>query len=363
MAVLRIHKKQQNFVILDKTCLNDGALSWGAKGLHAYLISLPDDWRVRVSDLKERARNGRDAVRGLLCELEHAGYIQKTSSRNDANGRFGGIEYIVLEVPGFKSPEPENTSSVKNEQKEQSSPGPENPSPETPATGNPAPVNTTLISINRTSNKKLSNKTAAGNIDVLSNTVRTTTQQEAAAVIFSHTGKRHQVLRFTEKEPRHNPIDLLAQEDALIGLQLTQSQHQRVISMLKRLNVSKHESLVGEVEFCLLNSKHFTACGNDFSRKLNAIRRVILRGDWQTPAGMAQESNAVLKLNHSEAGRLEEELREAQAEAVHFKKLLSTAKEHTRAHFEEVIHQAQRKIHELEGRMANVLSQQQEATR
>ena len=94
MAVLRIHKKQQNFVILDKTCLNDVTLSWGAKGLHAYLMSLPDDWQVRVSDLRLRSTNGRDAVRGLLNELEQVGYIERSISRNEVSGRFGGVEYL-----------------------------------------------------------------------------------------------------------------------------------------------------------------------------------------------------------------------------------------------------------------------------
>lgn len=129
MAVLRIQKKQKNFVILDKTCLNDKTLSWGAKGLHAYLMSLPDDWRVRVSDLQLRSKNGRDAVRGLLKELEQAGYIQAITCRNESSGRFGGIEYFVVETP-----EPEKPSLVINEQ---FYPEPDNQSPENPATGNP----------------------------------------------------------------------------------------------------------------------------------------------------------------------------------------------------------------------------------
>ncbi|WP_252582802.1 hypothetical protein [Legionella lytica] len=146
MTVLRIHKKQQNFVILDKTCLNDASLSWGAKGLHAYLISLPDDWKVQVSDLKERAKNGRDAVRGFLCELEQVGYIQKSTTRDNTSGRFGGIEYLVFEVPVPKNqhyaPETEKPSSVKNEQK-------------TPRPGNPSPENPTLINNNYINNNNI----------------------------------------------------------------------------------------------------------------------------------------------------------------------------------------------------------------
>ena len=69
MAILRVYKKQNNFVILDKTCLHDEKLSWAAKGLHAYLISMPDDWSVRVSHLVYQATNGRDSVKGVLAEL------------------------------------------------------------------------------------------------------------------------------------------------------------------------------------------------------------------------------------------------------------------------------------------------------
>ena len=54
MAVLRISKKQQNFVILDKTCLHNTKLSLGAKGLHAYLMSMPDNWCVNVFNVSVR---------------------------------------------------------------------------------------------------------------------------------------------------------------------------------------------------------------------------------------------------------------------------------------------------------------------
>ena len=52
MAVLRINKKETYFLILDKTCLKKG-LSWGAKGLHAYLISLPQENKILKSPKPE----------------------------------------------------------------------------------------------------------------------------------------------------------------------------------------------------------------------------------------------------------------------------------------------------------------------
>lgn len=358
MAVLRIHKKQKNFVILDKTCLNDESLSWGAKGLHAYLMSLPDDWRVRVSDLKERAKNGRDAVRGLLCDLEQAGYIQKSNCRDNASGRFGGIEYLVLEIPEPKNqdmtPEPEMPFSVL--------PDPKNPAPEYPSPVLPAPENLTLI--NNKDNKYLNNQelniTAAAN-GVNAQIGHIQTQSKAAAVIFSQSSL-HEVKQLAKSIQNHEPIELLSKDDALIGTQLTQTQKKRINTLVKNFNVSKKEVLSEEIEFCLLNPKHFTACGNDFSRKLNAIRGVILRGDWQTPAGMVGKASETQNPCNFVVKQLENELREVYAEASHFKKLLATAKEHTRAHFETIISHAQSKIYDIEEQLKHLLSQQKEAS-
>ena len=362
MAVLRIHKKQQNFVILDKTCLNDQILSWGAKGLHAYLISLPDNWKIRVSDLKERARNGRDAVRGLLSELEQAGYIQKTTCRDDANGRFGGVEYLVLEIPEPKNQaanlDTEKTFLIKDEQ---IIPNPENPSLVSPETGNPLPVNPKLININKINNKKLNNKTATANRSLPIKVLSAKMPTEKAAAVFSRS-IRDEGISVEKAEQEHNQIDCLSQENSLIRSQLTQPQKNRVNTLVKNLNVPQREVLIEEIEFCLLNPKHFTACGMDFSRKLNAIRRVILRGDWQTPAGMTGQLSTVHNSNGGAVRKLEKELREAQAEAAHFKRLLTTAKEYPRAHFETIIYQAQNKIHDLEARIRDFLTRPQEAS-
>lgn len=335
MAVLRIHKKQQNFVILDKTCLNDESLSWGAKGLHAYLLSLPDDWKVRVSDLKDRAKNGRDAVRGLLCELEQAGYIQKSISRDNANGRFGGIEYLVLEIPVSKdqdrTPDTENPFSAKNEQ---NTPGTEKPSLDCPATGNPLPGNPTLININRINNKKLNNKTAATN-NVFSNALSVQPELEAAAVINSFS-KMNKSLLHQDALP----------EDSLIGISLTPNQRQQVEQLVNDMRAQSPASLISEIEYCLLNANHFTACGEDFGWKLNAIRKMIFRGDWQTPSGMVIDSQKKAK---SESHELEEQLKEAYAESAHFKRLMSnTQKIEIRARFEGYVESAQTKIRALE---------------
>lgn len=53
MNIIKRHKNN-NFVVLDKTALNDPNLSWQAKGLHSYLMGLPTEWEVNVRDLTNR---------------------------------------------------------------------------------------------------------------------------------------------------------------------------------------------------------------------------------------------------------------------------------------------------------------------
>ncbi|MBA2650367.1 MAG: replication protein [Legionella sp.] len=335
MTILRIHKKKNNFVILDKTCLHDEKLSWGAKGLHAYLIALPDDWQVRVKDLQKRASNGRDAVRNLLNELEQSGYIKKSICRSEETGRFGGMEFLVLESPELKttgnSPETGKPSAAKNALK---SPVSENPFPVIPATGNPSTENPTLININRINNNKLNNKTAAlGECGE---------ENKAAAVNF----QRKIIVQSLEHGPHQKAqFHVLAQEDALIGEALTPNQYNRVLDLMKKLALKDKDNLFSEIQYCLLNKKHFTGCGNEFSKKLNAIRAVILRGDWQTPVGMLVEegSNVPSKLS-----QLQQFLKEGKAEEAHFKRLYSMAKEDTKEQLIKFVGIAQQKIKEIE---------------
>ncbi|STX55699.1 Uncharacterised protein [Legionella beliardensis] len=327
MAVLRIHKKQQNFVILDKTCLQDNHLSWGAKGLHAYLMSLPDDWRVRVDDLQTRATNGRDSVRSLLAELEQAGYISKSECRNTISGRFAGIEYVVYEIPQPKhedeTPAPENTSSVY-------------PSPETPAPGNPTTANPTLLN-NKNNNNLLTKKAAASNEQRREAPFK---PNKAAAAFLD---KNKLISNKETNELAVRDIPSLSEEDSLVGCMLTDNQVQRIRNFVQTLKVANEQVLIEEVTYCLVSQKHFKACGQDFARKLNAIRAVILRGDWQRPVELVLKAKEKtnIALEH-----LERELQETHAEALHFQRLLSDAKlpAITRTQFEDILTKANLKM-------------------
>jgi hypothetical protein len=100
---IRIRKRENPYVQIDKTILNDKRISFRAKGLHAYLLSKPDSWVVHISQLeKESPREGRDAIASALKELEIAEYITRHKIRND-RGQLIGWETEVFETPYLAS--------------------------------------------------------------------------------------------------------------------------------------------------------------------------------------------------------------------------------------------------------------------
>ena len=96
--------QRQRFLVIDQRTVEDTGLSWAARGMLAYLLSRPDTWKVRVTDLRRRGNLGRDATYKLINELRSAGYIEFQQGR-DTQGRIRGGDYIVREIPSPPRPE------------------------------------------------------------------------------------------------------------------------------------------------------------------------------------------------------------------------------------------------------------------
>ena len=79
-------RKNKNYTTLCNVALNDPALSLKAKGLFAFLMSKPDDWRISYRGLTTQLKEGKDAILGALKELEDAGYLQR-SRRQTPSGK------------------------------------------------------------------------------------------------------------------------------------------------------------------------------------------------------------------------------------------------------------------------------------
>lgn len=105
-GIVRVSKRESGYTIMDPYFLSDERLSWKSKGVLAYLLSKPSNWRVFVSDLVKRSKDGRDAVYSALKELEQAGYVERRQTRDESN-RITGMETVIYERPIVEDPDPD----------------------------------------------------------------------------------------------------------------------------------------------------------------------------------------------------------------------------------------------------------------
>ena len=133
MAIIRV-EKQKNYTVMSNHHLQDGNLSLKAKGLLSMMLSLPEDWVYSVEGLVSLCKEGRDAVRSALAELEDAGYMVRGRAR-DEHGKLREAEYVIYEAPQTASERGPDTPE---------------PTPEEPASENRTLENPTLQNTKRT---------------------------------------------------------------------------------------------------------------------------------------------------------------------------------------------------------------------
>ena len=85
------------FTPISRELLQDSTLSFGCRGLLGYLLSKPEGWEVRVSDIEREGGIGSDARRTLMQEAERAGYLTSHVTRA-ANGQCSTF-YTLYEIP------------------------------------------------------------------------------------------------------------------------------------------------------------------------------------------------------------------------------------------------------------------------
>jgi hypothetical protein len=100
--------RRNRYLVLDQRIIDDTRLSWAARGMLAYLLSRPDNWEVRVTDLQRRGNLGRDGTYKLISDLRSTGYVEFQQTR-DARGCIRGGSYIVREIPNPPHPESPDT--------------------------------------------------------------------------------------------------------------------------------------------------------------------------------------------------------------------------------------------------------------
>ena len=97
MPVFRT-EKTSDYAVIAKHHLKNRALSYKAKGLMTFMLSVPPDWDWSMAGLSTLASDGVDGVRSGIRELEKHGYLTRRRIR-DAAGKLGDIEYTIHEIP------------------------------------------------------------------------------------------------------------------------------------------------------------------------------------------------------------------------------------------------------------------------
>jgi len=252
------------------------------------------------------------------------------------------MEYLVYETSNLiqepeKNPLPEKTSSVQYF---------ENPVSENPSTGNPLTEKATLINNKNTKYQEINNKAAAKSNDFQEEAEFELPEKNLAAAPFFENMENT-----TNQTADIRPFQTSSHKDALIAETLTTNQQSRIRMLAEShagtdpFSFPTATQLEDEIIFCMKSKKHFKACGMDFNYKFNAIKAVIARGEWQSPAELVYET---VSTQDQKKNRLQQDLNAAVAEARHFERLMVSASPSTRVGLSELAMKARNKVHTLE---------------
>lgn len=109
--------------------LKDRSLTYKAKGLLSFMLSLPSDWDYSLKGLCAISKESRDGIRSILKELQEHHYLEIEKTRGD-KGYFE-YNYLIYEIPHFI-----NREMIKN------TPDTENPYLDVPDMEIPTQINT-----------------------------------------------------------------------------------------------------------------------------------------------------------------------------------------------------------------------------
>ncbi|WP_088322417.1 DnaD domain protein [Bacillus cereus] len=112
MGIIRV-KKDSNYSVINNTGLKDERLSWKAKGILAYALTLPDDWTFHISELARHAKDGEDSLRTGFKELKELGYVKRYPVRDGNTKKITRWDTEIYETPQRDMPQMENQDVVK----------------------------------------------------------------------------------------------------------------------------------------------------------------------------------------------------------------------------------------------------------
>ena len=106
MSVFKI-EKNKNYTIMSNYHLRDRNLTYKAKGLLSFMLSLPEDWDYSLNGLVAVSKESKDGIRSILKELQEHHYLEIKKVRG--NKGYFEYNYLIYEIPHFI-----NKENVKN---------------------------------------------------------------------------------------------------------------------------------------------------------------------------------------------------------------------------------------------------------
>ena len=108
MPVVRVKKRENPYVQLERETVRISDLSLKATGLWCLAMSYPDDWEFNYEHLTKQKKDGHHAFKTAFQELKDVGLASLEIERNE-DGTLAGKQWYIYEDP---TDNPKITSSV-----------------------------------------------------------------------------------------------------------------------------------------------------------------------------------------------------------------------------------------------------------
>lgn len=277
MAILKIKKRKDLFVQIDKKTLEDKNLSFKATGLLAYLMGRPEDWKIIPSHLEKCKTDGLSSIKSALLELRRNDYCHYFEVRE--KGVVKETFYYVFEIPTpysddmlmeilehFKDASEPVTVNYKatktkeeNTQPETEKPLMDNPLADKPLAEKPLTENPPLLIIDSTNNR-VSNKRDTKERITNNRTTTKETNKESSSSLYSFLN--------LDKYPKINEATI-----------------KNIRNNIQNLTEDRFKTLYLLTEEYVLSGK-----GHNF----NAILYKALKNEWSFKAPVRKETESVL---------------------------------------------------------------------
>ncbi len=306
MARIRRAQLGRGFTTLSNDIVQSTTLTFRAKGLLLYLLSLPDNFVLRVNTLVDRYPEGKHIIYQTLEELKNYGLIDRVQYR-DEKGKISSWDYLaydavqvdLLKKYGSKNQLLENwkveENSLENDlhlkDQEIETLVVEEREIEENSVKNDLFLEDLRVEDLFPENQPLNNKYSKNKYNKKTAAERSQnypTLENAAADFFVN-----------ENVSVDEEKDFIQSQnvDKYIAGDLTKTQKQQVWQTAKEYSKQHRQLLGGKyaealyAEIChdLVDQKSWTRCGNDFELKFNVIKKHIRAGKWKVPQSLVKD--------------------------------------------------------------------------